>query len=534
MRLGSLAQHTKNKEDRAGVMDLVRLLLDQEDVARRALGFLRHYDQLCLLAVTKATATSDLRTHLVGDASRVRIPMRHQLRAFEATGAFVSPARIKKVVCSPGAHTCALHEYANVDQVAVEDYGATVEGCHRHWGVHRALSDIELTKGRAIDVGFLTSSSTHLRKLVAMPTGFETLDLAAWSRLTTLQVLHFEGSVDTTNQLHLPQLRTLVVVVNRFHLNDRVSEATLGSLEELRMHGGVVETLAPVRLLRTLCLQGVRLLDPRSLESCRELRTLSVTNVDEEDTPTAAARLAQLANLEQLSLRGKYGSWLRSPLWSFDGLRVAPWSMEGGEALLCDANWGLVRGICMTISQHHGSVPFEQLAATAPRLGQLRELRLQVDLGVGESLDLAPLASLVHLEQLSVLGRSRKKRRADITPLAHLINLKQLKLQRVSLVDLEPLSKLVKLTVLDLAKGKVSSNVAPLAGLRKLERLDVRQTKLRDVAPLAELPRLRHLLVSTAVDCATIAATFPALQYLGHDDGERAPNCLETLHWLHV
>ena len=196
---------------------------------------------------------------------------------------------------------------------------------------------------------------------------------------------------------------------------------------------------------------------------------------------------------------------------------------------------------------------FAQLAARAPRLRvlnvvlsdhmswasafvQLRELHVQVQWhpsGDRCCVALAPLTSLVHLKTLAMQVQGAGEPLLELTPLAKLTTLTTLMLCRFSEADLAPLAALTKLTLLDMRGTKVqSTSVAPLATLRTLEQLDVRGSGVTNVSPLVVLPRLRRLTVDDGVvDGATIAATFPALQFLGQGDWQLAAvdNYLETL-----
>ena len=118
----------------------------------------------------------------------------------------------------------------------------------------------------------------------------------------------------------------------------------------------------------------------------------------------------------------------------------------------------------------------------APSFVHLRELRVTIEFDSLEPVDLAPLASLVHLEELSLVALLESETppmTVNLAPLSNLVNLQQFKLNKLSVGNgLEPLSQLSQLTALDLAHT-TGSSVAPLARLRSLERLDV-----HDLSPL--------------------------------------------------
>ena len=389
-------------------------------------------------------------------------------------------------------------------------------------------------------------------------------------------MLHLERQSRFVGQLHLPTLRTLAIVncereggfvlvpdtrvaTGDFNLNKRVSTATLGALEELTVTGGVVETLEPARRLRSLALRSVALRAPRSLETLQALHMLSVRDVEAE----GRVRLAQLASLDRLSLvidlpvvpwrrtAPPQSNWYDSDL---DGVGRSLWFVEATEEQLGTIDLAHVQHVCL-VDWARDADKLEQIAAQTLCLRvfqvgscrqvpwiaaftELRELRLEVSsvwgLSTPDPFNLAPLASLVHLEKLSLLGelcrdlvglrslsRLTNLRRltlralpvTNLTPLTKLTKLQVLALQRLSVTDLTPLRKLTALTALDLVHSKVR-DVTPLTALRCLERLDVRHTKVTDVSPLAELPRLWCLLVDHSTRYANVAATFPALRYL--------------------
>ena len=531
------------KSRRLARKHLGRLVVDQGDVARQVLGFLDPDDQKALHSLTKATATSDLRKLFVSNASRVRLVEPQHCHAFEAKKAFVAPSAMKRVVCTPSIDRRSLHEYANLEELVVDGtILRTTTLWHPPLRFCSGLTSLSL-RNLALNDPKLLALLTGLRKLKVVHCRCGSVDLANWSKLVDLQELHLEGRLVFENQLRLPRLRTLVVVrTGLFDLNRRVSDATLGSLDELRVHGDsavTVATLAPAQQLRTLCLQQVVLTAAESLESLQALRTLSLVKVDRGGTGTA--RVSQLASLELLSLSvGLLRDWVH-----LDGFRGSLWFLHGEEADVCDADCSKVHMISVT-NTIRDPKRFAQLAARAPQLReldvgvledvmwvssfvQLRLLRLYFE---EDWVDLSPLRSLVNLETLALMGCTRETR-LSLAPLRGLTRLLHVELQFVGVKDFEPLRKLTNLSTLDLFGASVS-DVTLLVGLRHLEQLDVRNTNVKDMTPLVVLPRLRRLLVDEAVARATTAAAFPALQFLGQGDVSDAVEgigcrCLETL-----
>lgn len=102
----------------------------------------------------------------------------------------------------------------------------------------------------------------------------------------------------------------------------------------------------------------------------------------------------------------------------------------------------------------------------------------RVSFDEGQVSDLAPLAQLTSLRQLSVRRELREFKMITYGP--------------TQVQDLSPLVGLQKLENLTLIKAKVS-DVTPLSGLKQLRYLNLSGTQVRDLTPLAELNNLRRL-----------------------------------------
>lgn len=134
--------------------------------------------------------------------------------------------------------------------------------------------------------------------------------------------------------------------------------------------------------------------------------------------------------------------------------------------------------------------------------------RLELSAGL---LDLAPLAGLVNLGELSLAGNGL----ADLSPLANLTKLEYLDLFDNAVDDLAPLAGLTRLQILSLVGNEVES-LAPLAGLTDLLSLDLTGNSVTDAAPLAGLGNLFLLnLTDNRVADVTALAGLRNLWILG-------------------
>lgn len=99
------------------------------------------------------------------------------------------------------------------------------------------------------------------------------------------------------------------------------------------------------------------------------------------------------------------------------------------------------------------------------------------------------LSGLTELRTLSIEGNLI----TDFTPLPG-TSLIELDLSNTSITDLHPLATLINLEALFLV-GNGISDISPLAGLMKLRHLDLSNNKISDISPLAGLTELRILWI---------------------------------------
>lgn len=151
--------------------------------------------------------------------------------------------------------------------------------------------------------------------------------------------------------------------------------------------------------------------------------------------------------------------------------------------------------------------------------------------------DLAPLASLVHLEKLDLSLKSRSKRQLarkyqreqNFSFMEALVKLEALTLAgRVDFKDASVLASLTGVKKLSLNGSKVTS-LAPLAKLTQLEYLDVASTPIGSVEELESLALLEEIWIPEKVDCSFLqdALRFPRLHSLWHREHF---NCLWNNH----
>ena len=100
-------------------------------------------------------------------------------------------------------------------------------------------------------------------------------------------------------------------------------------------------------------------------------------------------------------------------------------------------------------------------------------------------MDLAPLAGLINLGELSLVGNGV----ADLSPLANLAQLEYLSLDDNAIADLAPLAGLTRLLILSLPRNQIE-DLAPLAGLTDLLSLDLTGNAISDLSSLAGLGNL--------------------------------------------
>ncbi len=124
--------------------------------------------------------------------------------------------------------------------------------------------------------------------------------------------------------------------------------------------------------------------------------------------------------------------------------------------------------------------------------------------------DISPIGELTKLEGLYMPCTSI----ADIAPIASLTNLQELSLWGVrTITDISPLSGLAELKNLQI-KGNTISDLTPLAGLKKLENLTLEENMISDISPLAGLTGLKGLKLSDnpILNYTPVSAIYPNLQ----------------------
>ena len=136
-------------------------------------------------------------------------------------------------------------------------------------------------------------------------------------------------------------------------------------------------------------------------------------------------------------------------------------------------------------------------------MAELREELLKVnklELSKTQIVDVAPLATLVHLTDLRLNGNKI----VDVEPLRTLVNLTDLNLTNNQIVDVAPLATLVNLTSLDLSQNRIV-DVSPLAGLVHLTFLGLSGgNPIVDTSPLRSLPKSTKI-TGVSVCCRSCA-----------------------------
>jgi len=103
--------------------------------------------------------------------------------------------------------------------------------------------------------------------------------------------------------------------------------------------------------------------------------------------------------------------------------------------------------------------------------------------------DLRPLAGLVNLQDLNLLGISGLQ---DLAPLAGLVKLKKLVLYNTGVKSLKALKDMRELEFLDVSETRVAE-FKYLSGLVSLRKLEANGLSVTDLSPIAKLPSLRIL-----------------------------------------
>ena len=194
--------------------------------------------------------------------------------------------------------------------------------------------------------------------------------------------------------------------------------------------------------------------------------------------PCDPAPLASLSKLAWLRLTGKATPTSLPPMPSLRGLRL--WSDVASVGFL--ANTPGLRSLWL-----HGA---DELTDLAP-LASLPHLEM-LTLRKSAATDLSPLAHLTHLVYLDI---NSSEQLTDIGPLAALRGLRHLSLSDCTNVEkLDALAQLTQLRQLDLSGRDRESDLSPLAALSRLERLNLSGNELlTNLRPVARLRTLQSL-----------------------------------------
>jgi Leucine-rich repeat (LRR) protein len=265
-------------------------------------------------------------------------------------------------------------------------------------------------------------------------------------------------------------------------------------------HVSVREAIGPVDLSPIADLPDLRILEivgtqVASLEPIARsgVSSLSLDRVQGADD---LAPLARAANLTQLSVRGPSASTVEAlagaaslQTLSFGGSSLSSLAGMGSlphleELIVADSPATDLGGLADLTALRSLTLRGMKLT-TAPRLPRgLRSLEL-TDF---RTLDAAFVAAAPHLESLRLPGADL----VDVRPIGALKDLERLDLTRNhKLKDIAPLASLVHLKELTLSDTDVES-LAPLAKL-PLVSIELHGTRATSLAPLASIPTLRNV-----------------------------------------
>lgn len=297
---------------------------------------------------------------------------------------------------------------------------------------------------------------------------------------------------DISQEVALPPLKRLEI---RGTSIDHIAwVGRLEELEELRLgfddreiDGAQLDALLTLPSLRRLSLRSTTIRDTSALSALRGLTALSLSGCRElADTST----LRGLGRLDYLDLFGTavrdLSALSQLPL---ERLNLGGTEVDDVEALskvttLRELNlWGTFVSNVGPLAPLAGLTALDLThtdVSDLRRLGGLRQLR-RLLLGYLDAVELDVLAKLERLEVLYLNGDGVR----DVAPLAGLSHLVQL-----SLADTPELV-----------------DVSSIVKLKHLRRLDIRRTGVRDIRPLAELEHLQTVRITgSRVSAANEAA----------------------------
>ena len=282
-------------------------------------------------------------------------------------------------------------------------------------------------------------------------------DLLALGEFPDLQVLSLQGNQAITDLSPLEELTTLTALnLMGTGATDLSPIAGLTSLEELNLANPDLSDLTPLSGL--INLKVLYLDDGNSTSS-------GITDL---------SPLANLTNLEKLAIPSGPNYTDFSPLSGMTNMRE----------------------FIMMGTRRNGTNSIDSLACLT-NMTQLEVLGLSV-----RSADLAPLAGLVHLRDVELLGEFHVD---DLSVFSKLTSLENLLLHRsgdtvlCSARDLTALSGLTKLRRLDLGRVDGLTSLSGLESLVNLEELSINTRSedplrtITDLGPLTGLSKLRYL-----------------------------------------
>lgn len=251
-----------------------------------------------------------------------------------------------------------------------------------------------------------------------------------------------------------------------------------------------------IRFLRVAELVSVDLANAKRLENLEEIELASVAVKNAE-------ALAKLPRLRRLSTDNVWHEQRFAFVADLRGLRVL-------EVANGDFDTEVLKALPLLEELSLRSCEIESLdalRAVAPRLKALDlEGSLLDDYEVGRAEKDAFVASLVSVERLNLRGTDFESTERNLTPIANLTRLRVLQLSE-HFDDLSPLAGLVNLEELSLL-GSQDADWGPIAGLTKLRSVD----QFNDITNWNESSTraLQRLPLLTKLEGATkLAAAFP-------------------------
>ncbi|MCG3157504.1 MAG: hypothetical protein DKINENOH_04138 [bacterium] len=264
------------------------------------------------------------------------------------------------------------------------------------------------------------------------------LQLFDWNQLCDLNPIGFAQKLEVVS---------IQDCINICDLNPLVQLTRLSFLGLHRCHKlRDILPLARLAKLRDLFISDLPIVDLGAIAALKELTSLYVSDVTIADPDI----LQGLTNLKQLQLR-------RTKTNSLDFLVGLTELTEVG---LIGEGFADLR-----------------ILSTLPKLASVT-----VD-------DLQLIRHLTHLEEISILGKTKT---TDLAPIVAFSNLKRISILGTQIVDLSPLAELSDLTFLNLNSSQIA-DLSPLMNHTKLQFLYISRTRVTDLSPLANLENLKEL-----------------------------------------